>query len=141
MELHMNPNQSYNGDDFYVIIETNVTRNNESIQCSSNENFAFSFFFHLACCIFLVSYLLPSCHWGHVSLHVGISIGHCVLGAWAWSLTCAPDIFFWHCGFAVINFIQVIIILYLMREDPLDTDMDRLYLDLFNPLKICRLEI
>ena len=122
----------------FEFVETNISGNTSTITCSTNESLSFSLLFHLASGLFLLSYLLPSCHWGHVSFHFGLTAGHIVLGVWAWGLTCAPDVFFWHCGFATINFIQVIVIRYFVREDRFDTDMERLYMDLFHPMKISR---
>jgi len=140
MDFTVNISSVVMDNDEFEIVETNSSGNTSSISCSSNDSLSFSLLFHLASGVFLVSYLLPSCHWGHVSFHTGLCAGHIVMGIWAWGLTCAPDIFFWHCGFSIINIIQVIIIRYLVREHKFEPDLERLYMDLFSPMKISRPE-
>ena len=138
MDISVNLTSVHTINDQFEMVDTNMTSNSTITPCSTADSLSYSLLFHLASAVFLLSYLLPSCHWGQVGFHSGLSAAHIVLGVWAWGLTCAPDIFFWHCGFAIINIVQIIFISYLVREDRFETDMERLYMDLFHPMKISR---
>ena len=65
-------------------------------------------------------------------------IGHLAMAVLSWSFTCASDMMFWHCGFIIINIVQIISALYVARENKFEADVENVYNKLFLPYKISR---
>lgn len=128
---------------FSDLNKTNETfhSNSSVITCNSQDILSYDPLFHIACVIFLVSYLLPtSLLWAKMSYHSGLMIGHLSLGVLSWSFSCASEIMFWHGGFILINIVQIISALYMARENKFEQDVENVFIKLFEPFKITRSE-
>ena len=93
--------------------------------------------FHAASLVFLISYLVPTTiFWTKISYHSGLTLGHLLLCGLVANLE--SQMIFWHCGFLLINVVQIICVLYLARENKFDPDIENIYNKLFLPFKISR---
>ena len=95
--------------------------------------------FHVSGLIFLISYLIPACLLsGKISFHSGLMFGHFLLTILSFNITCSSVMFFCHSGLTIVNIIQIICILYLAREHKFEADIEKVYMELFQPFNVSR---
>ena len=63
-----------------------------------------------------------------------------MLATWAWNVVCAPDVFVWYFAFTMLNFGQLLYILYQMRPIKFDEDLEKVYSGLFGPMTVSRVQ-
>ncbi|XP_071455031.1 popeye domain-containing protein 3-like isoform X1 [Hetaerina americana] len=97
------------------------------------------FLFHLANGCFLMSYISPHTRHGALFMHSVLIIGFLLFSTWAWSVVCAPDVFSWNFGLAVLNVVQLLHTAYQMRPVSFDPELEEAYRLLFLPFKVSRL--
>ncbi|XP_071455032.1 popeye domain-containing protein 3-like isoform X2 [Hetaerina americana] len=76
----------------------------------------------------VVNHTLSTQHWGFL-----------LFSTWAWSVVCAPDVFSWNFGLAVLNVVQLLHTAYQMRPVSFDPELEEAYRLLFLPFKVSRL--
>ena len=94
---------------------------------------------HLSAGVCLLSYLLPSqLLWARLCYHSGLGLAHLLLVILTSGLSCGSEMMWWHCAAVLINILQVVSTLYLVRENKFEPDIEDIYLKLFSPFKVSR---
>lgn len=96
------------------------------------------FLFQLANVFLLLSYLAPVGIHGLLYLRTCLMIGSLFFTLWGWVILCALDTFLWNAVFTIINFIHVGVILYILRPVKFSAELENVYRDLFQPLRVSR---
>lgn len=96
------------------------------------------FLFQLANAFLFLSYLAPVGIHGLLYLRTCLMIGSLFFALWGWIILCAFDTFLWNAVFTVINLIHVAVILYILRPVKFSAELERVYRELFQPLKVSR---
>ncbi|GFY62099.1 blood vessel epicardial substance-A [Trichonephila inaurata madagascariensis] len=94
--------------------------------------------FQIANVFLFLSYLAPVGIHGLLYLRTCLMIGSIFFALWGWVVLCALDTFIWNAVFTLINFIHVIILLYMLRPVKLSKELEEIYKDLFKPLQVSR---
>ncbi|GIY65805.1 popeye domain-containing protein 3 [Caerostris extrusa] len=94
--------------------------------------------FQIANIFLFLSYLAPVGIHGLLYLRTCLMIGSIFFALWGWVILCALDTFIWNAVFTVINFIHVVILLYMLRPVKLSKELEEVYKDLFKPLQVSR---
>lgn len=94
--------------------------------------------FQVANAFLFLSCLAPFGIHGLLYLRTCLMIGSLFFALWAWIILCAFDTLVWNAIFTVINFIHIIIILYVLRPVRLSKDVEAVYQELFQPLRVTR---
>ena len=114
-------------------------QNISNIEETPDDFLSYDPLFHAASLVFLITYLVPTTiFWTKISYHSGLMLGHLLLCVLAGNFTIVSQMIFWHCGFVVINILQIICVLYLARENKFDPDIENIYNKLFVPFKLSR---
>ena len=69
---------------------------------------------------------------------LGFLAGFVLMSVWAWVILCAPDFFSWNFTFLLLNAIQMLLLLYRIRPIKFCAELEELYRDVFQPLKVSR---
>lgn len=96
--------------------------------------------YHIANFLFLISYSAPNNSHGQIWMHTGLILGYLIFSAWAWNVICAPDVFAWYFVFMILNIGQLLYILYQLRPIKFDSDLEKVYENLFAPLQVTRMQ-
>ncbi|XP_035208156.1 blood vessel epicardial substance-like isoform X1 [Stegodyphus dumicola] len=94
--------------------------------------------FQLANAFLFLSYLAPVGIHGLLYLRTCLMIGSIFFALWGWIILCALDTLIWNAVFTLINFIHVTIILYMLRPVKFSEEIEEVYRDLFQPLRVTR---
>ncbi|XP_074661999.1 popeye domain-containing protein 3-like [Tubulanus polymorphus] len=94
--------------------------------------------FQIANVACLIAYLAPHGVFGSLLLHGGLLFGFLLFCTWAWVVLCAPDIFSWNFAFVLLNAVQVFFIMYRLKAIKFVPEIEEIYTNLFQPLKVSR---
>lgn len=135
---HMENVTSGFNSNVYTNVTTSDYRDFTWILCIDQWSAANHFLFQLANAFLFLSYLAPVGIHGLLYLRTCLMIGSLFFALWAWIILCALDTFVWNALFTVINFIHVTIILYILRPVKFSAELERVYRELFQPLRVSR---
>ena len=94
---------------------------------------------HISAGVWLLSYLLPtSLLWARLCHHTGLAIAQLLLVILSSGLSCGSEMIWWHSGAVLINILQIIPILYQLRENKFEPDIEDIYSKQFSPFKVSR---
>ena len=94
---------------------------------------------HISAGVWLLSYLLPTTLlWARLGHHTGLATAQLLLVILTSGLSCGSEMIWWHCGAVLINILQIITILYQLRENKFEPDIEDIYIKQFNPFKVSR---
>ena len=79
---------------------------------------------------------LSDCRWGRAGHYLGISLGHFLLSASL--LSTIGEKLFWHLGLALANLNLAIYVCYTARTLRFEAEMEKVYAELFLPLRTSR---
>jgi len=91
----------------------------------------------IACALLLASYLTPTyCRWGRAGHYLGISVSHFLLSASLFPSFGEP--LFWQLGLGLVSLSLAVYVCYTARTMRFDPDIEKVYTELFLPLRISR---
>ncbi|XP_042911069.1 popeye domain-containing protein 3 [Parasteatoda tepidariorum] len=143
---------------FSSTLNPNISMENASYNFSDKENFnstssaflnwTYCFYyltatpnhalFQIANVFLFLSYLAPVGVHGLLFLRSCLMLGSLFFALWGWIVLCAFDTFLWNAVFTLINFIHVIILLYILRPVKFNRKLEEIYKELFQPLRVSR---
>lgn len=95
--------------------------------------------FQVANAVLLISYAAPHGIYGDLFLRICLTIGLLLLTLWAALVICGLDVLLWNGVFTVINAFHALWILWRLRPwITFPPDVERVYRDLFMPMKVSK---
>uniref|UniRef100_A0A023G8D4 Putative conserved plasma membrane protein n=1 Tax=Amblyomma triste TaxID=251400 RepID=A0A023G8D4_AMBTT len=94
--------------------------------------------FQLANIFLFLSYMAPAGLYGLLYLRICLTIGSFFFALWGYVILCAFDTMVWNAFFTAINLVHVCVLMYVLRPVRLPPNMELVYRELFQPLKVSR---
>ncbi|XP_064473684.1 blood vessel epicardial substance-like [Ornithodoros turicata] len=94
--------------------------------------------FQMANIFLFLSYMAPGGIHGLLYLRICLAIGSFFFALWGYVILCAFDTLVWNVFFTLINLVHVIVLMYILRPVRFSTDMEKVYREMFQPLKVSR---
>ncbi|KAH9373008.1 hypothetical protein HPB48_003386 [Haemaphysalis longicornis] len=96
------------------------------------------YYFHLAMAFLLFVYFAPTGLYGLLFLRVSLTVSCVFFVLWGYFVLCSFDTLLWNVFFTGINFVHVCALVYLLWPVRLPADMEEVYRELFQPLRLSR---
>lgn len=94
--------------------------------------------FQIANIFFFLSYLAPPGIHGLLFMRICLMLASLFLALWGGIIICAFDTLVWNLIFTFVNFVQVGVILYILRPVRFRIELECVYGELFKPLRVSR---
>lgn len=94
--------------------------------------------FQLANIFLFLSYMAPPGLHGLLYLRVCLTLGSFFFALWGYVILCAFDTMVWNAFFTAINLVHTCVVMYILRPVRLQADMEIVYREIFEPLKVSR---
>ncbi|KAG0427199.1 hypothetical protein HPB47_025706 [Ixodes persulcatus] len=94
--------------------------------------------FHLANASLLLSYVAPEGIYGLLYLRFCIAVGSLFFAMWGCLVLCSVDTLVWNALFTLINLAHLCVLAYTFRPVRFKPDLEVVYKELFQPLKVTR---
>ncbi|KAK8788837.1 popeye domain-containing protein 1-like [Amblyomma americanum] len=94
--------------------------------------------FQLANIFLFLSYMAPAGLYGLLYLRICLTVGSFFFALWGYVILCAFDTMVWNAFFTAINLVHVCVLMYVLRPVRLPPNMELVYRELFQPLKVSR---
>lgn len=94
--------------------------------------------FQLANIFLFLSYMAPPGLHGLLYLRVCLTLGSFFFALWGYVILCAFDTMVWNAFFTAINLVHTCVVMYILRPVRLQPDMEVVYREVFEPLKVSR---
>ncbi|XP_071955839.1 popeye domain-containing protein 3-like [Antedon mediterranea] len=120
----------------YLLDPANTTNAPDGEVCSSWRSLHGGLF-QLSQLLFLLGYCAPVSGYAAVFvMHILISLGFLLMGAWGWIYVCAFDIFMWCLTLTILNMCHAACAGYFIRPVKLTQEEKDLYVRVFKPFNI-----
>lgn len=94
--------------------------------------------FQLSNIFLFLSYMAPGGIHGLLYLRICLTLGSFFFALWGYVILCAFDTLVWNAFFTLLNLVHVCVLMYILRPVRFSAQMETLYRDMFQPLKVSR---
>lgn len=94
--------------------------------------------FQLANIFLFLSYMAPGGIYGLLYLRITLTMGSFFFFIWGYVILCAFDTLVWNAFFTLINLVHVCVLMYILRPIRFAPEVEVIYRELFQPLKVSR---